>query len=189
MKTWWWAQPPFLHIPVSLRFMANAQAAVSYAQEDSDKGEQVCTLPWASFTGHLPVLLLAAFLVFCISSVSLWYFSHSYAQMQYANPFAPEACLHDTRQQRPAVPMLALSYGEQQKDVSVAAPLKTWASICIVHYVVHCRRTQLSFPSFTSDLVMDLFWLKSFAVSAMPSIKKLNCVLKLSWVRENCDTK
>ena len=118
---------------------------------------------------------------FSVSPLSLCGMSHTHAQMQYTNPFAPEACLHDTRQQRPAIyPMLALSYREQQKDVNLAALLKTWVSICIVQYVVHCRHTQLSFPSYTSDLEMDLFWLKSFAVSAMPSIKKLKCVLKLS---------
>lgn len=86
-------------------------------------------------------------------------------------------------------PMLALSYREQQKDVRVAALLKTWVSICTMQYVVLCRHTQVSFPSYTSDLVMDLFWWKSFAVSAMPSIKKLHCILKLSQVKENCDTK
>lgn len=77
-------------------------------------------------------------------------------------------------------PTLALNCREQQKDVSVAALLKTWASICILQYIVRCRYTQLSFLSHTGDLVMDLFWLKSSGVSVMPSIKKLNCILKLS---------
>jgi len=76
--------------------------------------------------------------------------------------------------------MLALSYREQQKDVRVAALLKTSVRICMVQYAMHCSHAQLSLPSYTSDLVMDFFWLKSFAVSAMPSIRKLNCILKLS---------
>lgn len=77
----------------------------------------------------------SVFFVSIISPVSLWYFSHSYAQMQYPNPFAPEAYLHDTRQQRPAMPH-ACSEPQSSRRM-------------------HCRHTQLSFPSYTSDLVMD----------------------------------
>lgn len=171
MKNWWWTQPPFLHIPGSLLVMVNTQAAVSYFRSPPSEGLR------QGRAGLYPVLFcqpspgtasgsFSGFFVSIISPVSLWYFSHSYAQMQYPNPFAPEAYLHDTRQQRPAMPH-ACSEPQSSRRM-------------------HCRHTQLSFPSYTSDLVMDWLWLQSFA---MPSIKKLNCILKLSWIKENSDTK
>lgn len=51
------------------------------------------------FCQPFPSAASGSFSGFSVSPLPLWYFSHSYAQMQLANPFASGACLHDTRQQ------------------------------------------------------------------------------------------
>lgn len=111
MKNWWWTQPPFLHIPGSLLVMVNTQAAVSYAQKDSDKGEQVCTL--SSFASHLPALLLAAFLVFLYLSSPLSLCGISPTLMHRCSTLIPLPLRHTFMIQgskgQPC-PMLALSH-------------------------------------------------------------------------------
>lgn len=133
-------------------------------------------MSWASFASHFPVLLLAAFLVFlyllCLCGISHTLMHR--CSLLIPLPLGPVFMIQDSK----AIPHACPELREQQKDVSVAVLPKTWASICIVPYIVHCGHTQLRFLSHTSDLVMHFFWLKCSAASAM-----LNCILKLSWVK------
>lgn len=192
MKNWWWAQPPFLHIHVSLLFTANAQADVSYTRtrEKLFAPHPELLLPAFSWEvqcrATLPVLLLAAFLVFCISFVSLWYFSHTHRCVTLIPlPLRHVFMIQDSKGQR--YPCSLWEHWEQQKDVSMDTMLKTWVSAsCSILCTSDILRIQLSLPAYTTDLVIGdlaLLWLKSFAVSAIPYIKKLNGFLELSWVQ------
>lgn len=164
-----------------------------------DKGEVFCTPSWAAFASlvprssaqsHTPGTASSSFSGFlyllCLPVVFLTLIHRCVTLIPL--PLRHVFIIQNSKGQRYLCMLWEhWEHWQQQKDVSMDTVLKIWVSAsCSTLCTWDILRTQLSLPSYTTDLVIGdlaLLWLKSFAVSAIPSIKKLSGFVELSWVQ------